>query len=240
MTEDRAQDHRRRAADERQLICDVQGVSKRFDMRGKSLEILRGVDLQIRAGDLCSIVGQSGVGKSTLMHILGTLDRPASGKVSYFGEDVFALPEAELAAFRNRRLGFVFQFHHLLPELTAEENAALPLMIARTPRARALDRARALLTEVGLGARLHHRPGELSGGEQQRVAIARALIGEPSIVLADEPTGNLDVATSDEIHELILKMNERLGVSFVIVTHNPSLASMMTRRLVMRDGKVYE
>jgi lipoprotein-releasing system ATP-binding protein len=174
------------------------------------------------------------------MHILGTLDRPASGKVSYFGEDVFSLPEAELAAFRNRRLGFVFQFHHLLPELTAEENAALPLMIARTPRARAIDRARALLTEVGLGARLHHRPGELSGGEQQRVAIARALIGEPSIVLADEPTGNLDVATSDEIHELILKMNERLGVSFVIVTHNPSLASMMTRRLVMRDGKVYE
>ncbi len=240
MTEDPTPDHRRRAADERQLICDVQGVSKRFDMRGKSLEILRGVDLQIRAGDLCSIVGQSGVGKSTLMHILGTLDRPASGKVSYFGEDVFALPEAELAAFRNRRLGFVFQFHHLLPELTAEENAALPLMIARIPRARAIDRARALLTEVGLGSRLHHRPGELSGGEQQRVAIARALIGEPSIVLADEPTGNLDVATSDEIHELILKMNERLGVSFVIVTHNPSLASMMTRRLVMRDGKVYE
>ena len=227
-------------AQEKNVICEVRGVTKRFSMHGKTLEILRGVDLTLRAGDLCSIVGQSGVGKSTLLHVLGTLDRPTEGTVTYYGTDVFAMPEVELAAFRNRRIGFVFQFHHLLPELTAEENAALPMMIARVSRSRALDRARALLTKVGLEHRLTHRPGELSGGEQQRVAIARALIMEPSLVLADEPTGNLDVATSTGIHELLLNINQEFGVGFVVVTHNQSLATMMNRRLVMRDGKVYE
>ncbi len=222
------------------VICEAVGLVKHYDHQGKRLDILRGVDLRLHRGDLCSVVGQSGVGKSTLLNVLGTLDRPSAGSVVFDGQRVFELPEPELASFRNRRVGFIFQFHHLLPELTAEENAAMPLLIAGVRRGQALDRSRALLTEVGLGHRLKHRPGELSGGEQQRVAIARAVITEPPLVLADEPTGNLDVATSEEIHELILKMNERLHVAFVVVTHNPSLAQMMRRRLVMRDGKVYE
>ena len=224
----------------KEIVCQCIAVEKRFVLKGKELQILRQVDLSIYAGDMCSIRGQSGVGKSTLLHILGALDRPTSGRVTYFGQDIFQLPEAELAAFRNRKLGFVFQFHHLLPEFTALENVMLPGMIARLPRKDVRKRARELLGEVGLAERADHRPGELSGGEQQRVAIARSLVMDPPLVLADEPTGNLDVKTSDEVHELLVKINASRGVAFVVVTHNLGLAEMMQRQLVMRDGLVYE
>jgi lipoprotein-releasing system ATP-binding protein len=221
-------------------ICEVRGLHKAYHKSGDKLPILRGVDLDLYAGDMCSIVGQSGVGKSTLLHILGALDRPSQGTVTYFGQDIFQLPEPELARFRNDRIGFIFQFHHLLPELTAVENVALPAMIARERRSQAMDQAAALLKDVGLGHRIKHRPGELSGGEQQRVAIARALIRSPRMVLADEPTGNLDQGTSDEIHELLVKINREKGVAFVVVTHNRALASLMNRQLVMQGGLVYE
>lgn len=223
-----------------ELICRVQNLSKSYFMKGEELPILRNVDLDIHAGDMCSIVGQSGVGKSTLLHVLGALDRPSSGTVSYFGVDIFEKPEPELARFRNQTIGFIFQFHHLLPELTAVENVALPAMIAREPRAKATARASKLLADVGLTHRERHRPGELSGGEQQRIAIARALIMEPRVVLADEPTGNLDQTTSDEIHDLLMNINATRGVAFVVVTHNRPLAELMRRQLVMRDGVVYE
>ncbi|MEC8024658.1 MAG: ABC transporter ATP-binding protein [Myxococcota bacterium] len=219
---------------------NVEALRKNFTFEGETIPVLQGLDLTIYRGDMCSIVGQSGVGKSTLMHILGALDRPSSGRILFNGDDVFSRPDAELAQFRNRSMGFVFQFHHLLPELSAAENVALPRMIAREPKPHAVERAKALLEAVGLSHRLKHRPGELSGGEQQRVAIARALAMEPALVLADEPTGNLDQRTSDEIHELLVQINEERNIAFVIVTHNQALAEMMDRRLVMRDGVVYE
>ena len=222
------------------VLCEVRDLKKSFHLKGEEIHVLRGVNLTINAGDMCSIRGKSGVGKSTLMHILGTLDRPTSGALLFDGRNVFDLPETELAKFRNTSMGFVFQFHHLLPEFTAVENCALPAMIARRPRAQCLAQARELLNEVGLGSRLEHRPGELSGGEQQRVAIARALVMRPRMVLADEPTGNLDSRTSDEIHELLVKINETYGVAFVVVTHNEGLAGLMERQLVMTDGVVYE
>ena len=221
-------------------LCEVRGLGKSFHKQGKEIRILHEIDLTIRSGDMCSIRGKSGVGKSTLLQIVGTLDRPSQGTVRFFGREVFELPDVDLAQFRNTTIGFVFQFHHLLPEFTALENVALPAMIARLPRKQALDRAHALLDEVGLGHRETHRPMELSGGEQQRVAIARALVMEPRLVLADEPTGNLDQSTSDAIHELLVRVNERYGVAFVVVTHNEGLARMMQRRLEMRDGVVYE
>ena len=221
-------------------LMEVQDLKKSFTFEGETIPVLRGVDLTIQRGDMCSIVGQSGVGKSTLMHILGALDRPSSGLVNFLGEAIFRRPDAELAAFRNRSIGFVFQFHHLLPELTAAENVALPRMIGREPKHKAVTYANELLSMVGLSHRLKHRPGELSGGEQQRVAIARALAMEPKLVLADEPTGNLDQRTSDEIHELLVTINKERDVAFIIVTHNKTLAEMMQRRLVMRDGVVYE
>ncbi len=222
------------------VLMNVEALRKNFTFEGETIPVLQGLDLTIYRGDMCSIVGQSGVGKSTLMHILGALDRPSSGRVLFTGEDVFSRPDAELAQFRNRSMGFVFQFHHLLPELSAAENVALPRMIAREPKSHAVERAKALLEAVGLSHRLKHRPGELSGGEQQRVAIARALAMEPALVLADEPTGNLDQRTSDEIHELLVQINEERNIAFVIVTHNQALAEMMNRRLVMRGGVVYE
>ncbi len=189
---------------------------------------------------MCSVRGKSGVGKSTLLHILGTLDRPTSGHVEYYGENVFDYPDGELAAFRNKRIGFVFQFHHLLPEFTALENIAMPALIAGEKRSKALRKASDLLDQVKLTHRAQHRPGELSGGEQQRIAVARALVQGPSLVLADEPTGNLDQSTSDEIHDLILSINEIQQIAFLVVTHNHRLATMMTRQLEMRDGVVYE
>ncbi|PIE66075.1 MAG: lipoprotein-releasing system ATP-binding protein LolD [Deltaproteobacteria bacterium] len=206
----------------------------------KILEVLRGVDLRIGEGEMVSIVGQSGVGKSTLLQILGTLDYPTAGQVLYEGEDVFALPAGKLSAFRNARVGFVFQFHHLLAEFSALENTMLPALIGGRPPREAEEVARHYLSEVGLGARVSHRPGELSGGEAQRVAIARALVMSPDVVFADEPTGNLDTQTSDEIHHLLVELNDRLGTAFVVVTHNVKLAWLLGRHLLLEHGVVRE
>jgi len=203
-----------------------------------TLSVLRGVNLTIRPAEMVSIVGQSGVGKSTLLQILGTLDHPTDGKVLYEGEDVFSLPAARLAAFRNARVGFVFQFHHLLAEFSALENAMLPALIAGKPPRQAEELAGHYLEEVGLAARAKHKPGELSGGEAQRVAIARALVMKPDIVFADEPTGNLDTKTSDEIHHLLVDLNGRLGTAFVVVTHNVRLAWLLDRHLLLEEGIV--
>jgi lipoprotein-releasing system ATP-binding protein len=214
----------------------VEGLRKHFYHKGKTLEILRGLDLEIPPGQCLAITGESGTGKSTFLHVLGTIDQPTAGRVLYDGRDVFRLGEDELSAFRNRTIGFVFQFHYLIPELTAEENVALPALIAGAPRADAVRRAEALLDRVGLSPRRTHRPTELSGGEQQRVAIARALVNTPAVVLADEPTGNLDERTAHEVHCLLLELNRETGVSFVVTTHNPNLASTMDRILRLHEG----
>lgn len=184
------------------------------------------------------MIGASGAGKSTFLHILGTLDRPTTGTVLFEGQDVFRLSETELATFRNRRIGFVFQFHHLLPEFTALENTFLPALMQNRPKQEMLQEAKALLSDVGLGHRLHHKPGELSGGEQQRVAVARALIQSPDLVLADEPTGNLDTHTGETIFELLKTLNQKRGTAFVIVTHNERLAEQADRVIHMVDGKI--
>jgi lipoprotein-releasing system ATP-binding protein len=202
------------------------------------LHVLEGIDLDIQKGEMLAIVGASGVGKSTLLHILGALDRPTSGKVYYGDVDVFSMDSSRIARFRNERVGFVFQFHHLLPEFSAIENVMMPALIRRTDRAEAAKAAEAILNDVGLGARLHHRPGELSGGEQQRVAVARALILKPDIVLADEPTGNLDTHTGEAVHDLLLSINKQQSVTFVIVTHNDKLALRADRVLRMAEGKL--
>ncbi|HJS58526.1 MAG TPA: ABC transporter ATP-binding protein [Vicinamibacteria bacterium] len=196
--------------------------------------VLQGLDLEVQDGEMLSITGASGVGKSTLLHVLGTLDRPESGTVALDGEDVFAMDEGRLRTFRNRTIGFVFQFHHLLPEFTALENVAMPLFIGRRPAGEALARAQALLVELGLGERLTHRPGALSGGEQQRVAVARALATSPRVLLADEPTGNLDSETGARLHELLRRLNKERRLTVVVVTHNEGLARSCdrTRRLV--------
>jgi lipoprotein-releasing system ATP-binding protein len=202
------------------------------------LPVLDGIDLDIRKGEMLAIVGASGVGKSTLLHLLGALDRPTSGKVFYGGLDVFGLDNGPLARFRNERVGFVFQFHHLLPEFSALENVMMPALIRRMDREEAARAAERILNDVGLGARLHHRPGELSGGEQQRVAVARALVLNPDVVLADEPTGNLDMHTGEAVHDLLLSINKQQGITFVIVTHNDKLAVRADRVLRMADGRL--
>jgi lipoprotein-releasing system ATP-binding protein len=225
-------------------LMSCRGLCKTFHMPGtrsskpQSLEVLSQVDFDLEAGEMVSIVGQSGTGKSTLLQILGTLDTPTSGTVSYRGEDVFKLPESKIAAFRNERIGFIFQFHHLLAEFTALENTMLPALIQGRKRGEAVARADELLHEVGLAHRLHHKPGELSGGEQQRVAVARALVMNPDVVFADEPTGNLDSRTSNEIHELLVTLNAKKGTAFVVVTHNVRLAWLMQRHLLLADGNV--
>ena len=203
---------------------------------GRSLEVLRGVDLQVFSGETLAIIGQSGSGKSTLLHLLGGLDRPSSGTVRLAGELVHQLPEDELATLRNEQIGFVFQFHHLLREFTVLENVMMPLLIARKSRQAARERARALLADVKLEARLDHVPAQLSGGEQQRVAVARALVNEPVALLADEPSGNLDPQTSDMLHELLFAVAERHGTAMVLVTHSMRLASRCRRVLEMQDG----
>ncbi|HXY55637.1 MAG TPA: ABC transporter ATP-binding protein [Nitrospirota bacterium] len=202
------------------------------------LHVLEGIDLDIRKGEMLAIVGASGVGKSTFLHIIGGLDRPSAGKVWYGDLDVFGLDNDRIARFRNERVGFVFQFHHLLPEFSALENVMMPAFIRRIGREEAAETAAGLLRDVGLGARLHHRPGELSGGEQQRVAVARALVLNPDVVLADEPTGNLDSHTGEAIHELLQDINRQKGITFVIVTHNDKLAIRADRVLRMREGKL--
>lgn len=203
-----------------------------------SLQVLRGVDVLIEKGEIVSIVGSSGAGKSTLLHILGTLDKPDQGSVSLDDKRFESLTGKKLAAFRNKHIGFVFQFHHLLPEFTAIENVCIPGWIAGTPKKAVLDRARNLLTTLGLGQRLDHKPQQLSGGEQQRVAVARALINNPSIIMADEPTGNLDSANAKELHQLFIDLREKFNQTFLIVTHNEELAQMSDRILHMKDGKI--
>ncbi len=218
---------------------DVQDLRKVYmGGGGTELTVLAGVDLQVAAGEAVAITGASGAGKSTLLHLLGGLDRPTAGHVTVAGWDLNALVSDELAAFRNEVIGFVFQFHHLLREFTAEENVMMPLLIAGRDEAVARARARALLGEVGLSERLMHRPMELSGGEQQRVAVARALANEPGVILADEPSGNLDTHTSEQLHDLFFRLRAEHGVALVLVTHNRELADRTDRVLRVRDGKL--
>ena len=202
-----------------------------------TLRVLKDVCFTAAPAEVVSIVGASGAGKSTLLQILGSLSRPDAGTVEIDGTDIFSLSDKALAAFRNRKIGFVFQFHHLLPEFTAVENVMIPALIAHTPRTEARKRAEELLTLLGLGERFTHKPSELSGGEQQRVAIARALVNDPAVLFADEPTGNLDSATKQEIHRLLFSLRDRLGQTIVIVTHDPELAALCDRTLTMRDGQ---
>ena len=218
----------------------VRDLSKAFLHGGRTLSVLRGVNFELRPGEIASVVGASGAGKSTLLHVHGTIDLPTAGSIHFDGADVTRLGAAALADFRNRQIGFVFQFHHLLPEFTALENVMMPGLILRLPRAECVARARQMLSRLGLADRLTHRPGELSGGEQQRVALARALLLEPRLLLADEPTGNLDTKTGREMHQLFFELNRELGMTLLIVTHNPELAAQTGRRLRMVDGLLVE
>lgn len=202
------------------------------------LQVLKGISMHVDAGEVVSIVGSSGAGKSTLLHILGTLDHQDSGTVSINGQDISKLNDKQLALFRNKHIGFVFQFHHLLPEFTALENVCIPAYLAGKGEKETQTRAMELLDLLGLSARVQHKPGELSGGEQQRVAVARALINGPSVILADEPSGNLDSDSSKDLHQLFFKLRDELGQTFIIVTHNLELADMADRKLVMRDGHI--
>jgi len=221
-------------------IVRTEGLKKSFVTEAGRLDVLKGIDLEVASGEFIAVTGASGAGKSTLLHILGTIDRPTSGRVLYAGRDVFTMDDTDLSAFRNRAIGFVFQFHHLLPEFSALENVAMPAMIAGMPRREAVEKAADLLAELGIYDRRLHRPGELSGGEQQRVAVARALILNPGMVLADEPTGNLDTATGEELFGTMKKLNEKMGTTFIMVTHNEALASNCDRILRMKDGLLYE
>ncbi|MFZ3090262.1 MAG: ABC transporter ATP-binding protein [Nitrospirota bacterium] len=216
----------------------IEGLHKSFIIDSTTLQVVKGIDMEIKKGEMIAIIGASGVGKSTLLHIIGTLDRPTEGKVLFDGNDIFKLDNEELARFRNKKIGFVFQFHHLLPEFTALENTMMPALINRTDKADAEDMAKKLLKEVGLGERLNHKPGKLSGGEQQRVAVARALVLSPELVLADEPTGNLDTHTGEEIHSLLREINKTKGTTFILVTHNEKLASRADRIVKMVDGRI--
>jgi lipoprotein-releasing system ATP-binding protein len=216
----------------------AEGIVKWFLMGDRRIEVLRGVDFSIRAGESIAIQGVSGVGKSTLLYILGGIEHPSEGSVLCDGGDIYAMSGPEIAQFRNRHLGFVFQFHHLLPEFSAEENVMIPCLIAGWPRARARDRAREMLTTVGLDARRQHRPGKLSGGERQRVAIARSVALNPNLLLADEPTGNLDPHTADEVMEVLLRLNEETGAALLLVTHNPRSAALVQKRCSLVDGRI--
>ncbi len=219
-----------------ELLLSAKSLEKSYTHGGRLIQVLRGLNMDLAAGERVAILGKSGVGKSTLLHILGTLDRPDSGSIEFAGDNVFDMDEGRLAAFRNKHMGFVFQFHHLLPEFSALENVMIPAIIGGLSRREAESRAASLLTEVGLEARGAHRPSELSGGEQQRVALARALVMRPRLILADEPTGNLDDSTSEEVHNLFADLNNRFGVAFVVATHNRRLAALMDRVLRLEDG----
>lgn len=223
------------------IVLESRGVTKRYiGGDGVALDVLRGVDLCVASGEMLAIIGESGSGKSTLLHILGGLDRPSSGEVLLAGRVLSDRSDEELAAVRNRGVGFVFQFHHLLREFSALENVSLPLRIAGRSPAEAEVRARTLLERVGLGGRLHHRPGELSGGEQQRTAVARALAAEPGVVLADEPSGNLDRANGERLHDLLGEVVRDLGVGMVVVTHNMSLAERARAVYQLKEGRLSE
>ncbi|WP_375758075.1 ABC transporter ATP-binding protein [Corallococcus exercitus] len=221
-------------------LLSIRNVFKSYFLHGKRIDVLRGVSLDIHAGELVSMIGASGAGKSTFLHVLGTLDAPAAGEVLFDGRSVFSMNDAEIAEFRNRTIGFVFQSHYLLPEFTALENVAMPALIQRRDRGPSYAYARELLERVGLGSRVDHRPGELSGGEAQRVALARALVLKPAVLLADEPTGNLDPTTGEGIHQLLRDVNRDLGITAVVVTHNETLARSMPRRLRLAGGQVSE
>ena len=221
------------------LQLEARGLDKAFGTGAGRLEVLRGLDLEVRQGEMVAITGASGVGKTTLLHVLGALDQPDAGSLRLAGEEVAQLPEREAAAFRNRQVGFVFQHHRLLPELTALENASLPLRIRRVPRGPAEHRAARLLGELGLAERLHHRPEELSGGEQQRVAVARALAGDPALLIADEPTGNLDDAASGQLLELLAGLHATYGLTAVIATHSSQVAASCGRTFRMEAGVLH-
>lgn len=218
----------------------IEGLEKSFEHMGRTLHVLKGIDLSINAGEIMAIVGPSGAGKSTLLHCMGTLDLPSSGRIRLAGEELTTMSSSRLAAVRNREIGFVFQFHHLLPEFNALENLMLPGLIQGRSKKEMEKKALVLLDEVGLSHRATHRPGELSGGEQQRVAIARALVLGPKLLLADEPTGNLDSATSDAIHDLFFQINKEHGTTIVVVTHNSGFAESMPRVVRMVDGRVFK
>jgi len=219
-------------------FLEAHGVVKSYPVGGALLTVLRDLDLHVDAGEMVAIVGASGVGKSTLLHVLGGLDRVDRGSIAIGDSDITAMPDDQIVSFRNRHVGFVFQFHHLLPEFTALENAEMPMRIARVPVADARPRAEDLLRRVGLGDRLTHRPGMLSGGEQQRVAVGRALVMRPSVLLADEPTGDLDETTADALHDLLRDMHRDFGLTSIIATHNPRLAAACDRTLRLESGRL--
>jgi lipoprotein-releasing system ATP-binding protein len=223
-----------------QPLIEVRGLDKTFYDAGREIRVLQNLDLIVQAGEEIAIVGESGTGKSTLLHIIGSLEDPTAGKVFFAGEDLFALDQKSLAEFRNLKLGFVFQFHYLLADFTALENVMMPELISRMPDEQAARIATEMLQLVGLGDKLGRRPAELSGGEQQRVAVARAVVLRPKLLLADEPTGNLDPHTADEIHELFHRLNRELGITLVIATHNERLMRSVGRALRLREGKLFD
>ncbi len=221
-----------------ELVVSIRNLVKTYWPDGVEVRVLRGLNLDIQAGEMVAVLGASGAGKSTLLHMIGALDRPTDGEIFFRGKQIFRLNDAELARFRNQSIGFVFQFHHLLPEFSALENVIIPGLLGGESRRKVEARARELIERVGLHERMSHRPGELSGGEQQRVAVARALVNGPAVVLADEPTGNLDSETADSIYGLLREINQSDGVTFLVVTHNGSIAAQMDRQVVMVDGRI--
>lgn len=221
-------------------LVQIKGVKKSFKIGEDYLEVLKGLNFNIMKGEMLGVVGASGAGKSTLLHVVGALDKPTEGDVIFKEEDLFKMTDMQLAEFRNRKVGFVFQFSNLLPEFTAMENVMLPALIGAREEEEAASEAKRILTDVGLKDRINHRPGKLSGGEQQRVAIARALMNNPDLILADEPTGNLDSKTSEDIYELFYRLNREKGQTFVIVTHNDTLVKKMMRVIKLVDGTIVE
>ena len=219
-------------------LITVRSLCKSYTNGGTRIDVLTDLDFDLSIGESVAIMGASGIGKSTLLHIVGTLDRPDSGELRFKGDDVFSYDDLKLARFRNKSVGFVFQFHHLLPEFSAVENAMMPALINGTSKQKAIQAAEEILVRVGLKDRLHYRVGKLSGGEQQRVALARALVLKPAILLADEPTGNLDKSNSEHVHSLLMELNQEFSMTLVVVTHNSELASFMSRRVTIVDGRL--